>query len=129
MVKPKTGILHNFTGRPGTRLAWAIPAFAILTFISSWTAIFPSRLVESWYSRGLFRKISAIAGRFADAVPFSWLDVAVFLAVILTAFIIKRRKPWWFLNLMAVLYLIFFWSWGLNYHRQALGSRLHMDSS
>src|SRR5207237_4075533 len=32
------------------------------------------------------------------------------------------------LNVVAGAYLVFFWSWGLNYHRQPLASKLPMDS-
>lgn len=32
-------------------------------------------------------------------------------------------------NGVAALYLIFFWSWGLNYHRQPLASKLPADTS
>jgi hypothetical protein len=129
MVKRKTGILQNFTGRRGIPRAGTLPVLAILTFISSWTAVYPARTVERWYSRGLFPWISSIAEPLADAVPFSWLDVVVPLALLLTVVIIIRRKPVWLLNLIAVLYLIFFWSWGLNYHREPLASKLPMDSS
>src|ERR1700692_3223549 len=104
MVKPKTGILQNFTGRRHILVFWTLPVLSILTFISSWAAIFPASAVERWYSRGLFPKISEIAGRLADAIAFSWLDVTIPLALLLIAVIIKRRKPVWFLNLISVLY-------------------------
>jgi hypothetical protein len=70
-----------------------------------------------------------MAAHFSDAVSISWLDVTLPLAFGMTFVIIKARKLSWFFNLIAVLYLIFFWSWGLNYHRQALESKLQMDSS
>ena len=129
MVKPKTGILQNFTGRRRVLAFWTLPVLAILTFISSWAAIFPGAAVERWYSRSLFPNISTVAGYFADAISFSWLDVTIPMALLLIAVIIKGRKLVWFLNLISVLYLVFFWSWGLNYHRQPLASRLQPDSS
>jgi hypothetical protein len=129
MVKRKTGILQIFTGRRGGLRAWTLPVLSILTFISSWAAIYPISWVERWYSRRLFPWISSVAGLFADAVSFSWLDVVIPLALLLTVVIIIRRRPVWLWNLMAVLYLTFFWSWGLNYHRQSLESKLQIDSS
>lgn len=129
MVKLKTGILQIFTGRPGGRLAWGFPALALLTFISSWAAVYPSRIVESWYARALFPKISYLAGRFADAISFSWLDLAIPLGLVLLVLLVRGRRWAWLLNLAASLYLIFFWSWGLNYHRQPLASKLQLDSA
>ena len=41
---------------------------------------------------------------------------------------VKRRRFRLLLNVVAVLYLIFFWSWGLNYHRQQLASKLPFDA-
>jgi hypothetical protein len=129
MVKRKTGILQNFTGRRGIPRAGILPVLSILTFISSWAAIYPASAVERWYSRGLFPWISSIAAPVADAISFSWLYIVIPLALLLTVGILIRRKPVWFVNLIAVLYLIFFWSWGLNYHRQSLASKVQMDSS
>src|SRR5438552_6040814 len=127
MVKPKTGILHIFTGRAGTLLAWVLPVLSILTFISSWVAIYPSNLVERWYARALFPNISYLAGRFADSVSFSWLDLGVPVAIVLLVFLIRTRRWRLLSNLAASLYLIFFWSWGINYHRPPLNSKLQLD--
>ncbi len=129
MVKPKTGILQNFTGRAGRLLAWVFPAFALLTFISSWAGAYPPSVVENWYARRVFPIISTLAGRTADAVSFSWLDVAIPLLVVLTIVLIRKRRWQWLFNVAAVLYLIFFWSWGLNYHRMPLASKLQFDAS
>jgi hypothetical protein len=71
--------------------------------------------------------ISFWAGRFADSVSFAWLDPAIALALILPVLMIWRRRWIWLLNSIAVVYLIFFWSWGINYHRQPLSSKLQTD--
>src|SRR5438045_1607103 len=83
----------------------------------NWPSVCPSSSVERLNSRGVFLDISSVAGRFSDAVSFSWLDVAIPLALVLIIVFIQRRRWRWLLNLVAILYLIFFWSWGLNYHR------------
>src|SRR6185295_3889859 len=92
MVKPKTGILQIFTGGAGRLLAWVLPALSILTFISSWAAIYPSNLVERWYARALFPNISYLAGRFADSVSFSWVDLGVPVGVVLVVFLVRTRR-------------------------------------
>lgn len=129
MVKPKTGILQNFTGQRGRLLAWVFPALALLTFISSWAGAYSSSLVESLYAHRLFPIISSIAGRFADTFSFSSLDIAIPLLVILAILLIRKKRWAWLVNVAAVVYLIFFWSWGVNYHRVALASKLRLDTS
>src|SRR5262245_29455601 len=127
MVKAKTGFLQIFTARSGLRLAWVLPFLSLLSFISSCAAIYPSASVERRYARAIFPEVSFLAGRFADSVPFAWLDVGIVLGAVLTFVLIRRRKWLWIANIVAVAYLVFFWSWGLNYHRQALQAKLQLD--
>ena len=128
MVKPKTGILQIFTGPHGARLAWVLPLLSFLTFISSWAAVYPARWVERWYARGLFPKLSQLAGLIADSVSISWLDVLLPLGTILLVIVVRGRRWRLLLNVAAGLYLVFFWTWGLNYHRERLASKLQLDS-
>jgi Protein of unknown function (DUF3810) len=128
MVKTKRGILHNFTVWQGSRRAWLLPLLALLTFIFSWIGAFPSSLIERWYARGFFPVISLGAGRFADLVGFAWLDPMIVAAVVMLIVLVRNRRWTWLLNILAVSYLIFFWLWGLNYHRQPLSTKLQMDT-
>src|SRR5215475_6095298 len=129
MVKPKSVLFRFFSvqvSRPNGRV---LPLLSLLTFIFSWAAIYPSDLVEHWYARGIFPKISYIVGKFADSVRFSWLDVTIpALFVLLVVLGLKRR---WgiLLNAAAGFYLFFFWTWGLNYHRKPLSSKLQLESA
>src|SRR6185295_7819487 len=129
MVKPKTGFLKFFAGRAGPYLAWILPLLALLTFISSWAGLYPSSLVEAWYAHKLFPRMSRLAGIFADSVSIAWLDVLVPLGIVLLVLVIRRRRWRLLLNVVSGLYLIFFWGWGLNYHRQPLASRLQPDEA
>ena len=101
----------------------------MLTFIASWAGVFPQNLVERWYARGTFPIISRTAEKIADAVSFSWLDVALPLGLLLIVWLAYRHHWRILLNVIAVAYLIFFWSWGVNYHREPLASKLPVDSS
>jgi hypothetical protein len=128
VVKSKLGNFHNFTGRGTRRLSWVLPVLALLTFIGSWVAIFPRSAVETWYARFLFPKISSVAAYFADAISISWFDVWIPALVILLVLMIRRRRFLVLLNVAAGGYLVFFWSWALNYHRQPLASKLQFES-
>jgi hypothetical protein len=128
MVKPKKGILQIFPDRRGNYLAGLLVALSLLTFISSWAGIYPPDAVERWYARLVFPRLSYMAGRFADSVEFAWLDVAIPVGLILLVTVIRARKWVWLLSVAAGLYLVFFWSWGLNYHRQPLNAKLQLDA-
>src|SRR5215475_8520479 len=129
MVKPKSVVFRFFSTSSWRRSGWILPVFSFLTFILSWAAVYPSEGVERWYARGIFPKISYVVGKFADSVPFSWLDVAL-PALGLLLVVLGRKRRWGILlNAAAGFYLFFFWTWGLNYHRKPLSSKLQLDSA
>jgi len=129
MVKRKVGAESKFPAGSTSYGNWILPAVALLTFASSWAGLYPAALVERWYARNVFPVISTIAEKVADAVSFSWLDVAVPLGLVSALVMIRRRQWRYLLNLVSVLYLIFFWTWALNYHREPLASKLELDSA
>jgi len=129
MVKSKTGILQIFTVLRGSVLAWVLPTVSLLTFIASWAGLYPSSFVERVYGRWIFPKLSSAGGGLADLISISWLDVLVPVGIVLLVVLLWKRR--WVLlgNIAAALYLIFFWTWGLNYHRQPLAAKLEVDSA
>jgi len=109
-------------------VAIGLAGIAVVTAVSSWAMLFPPRLVESIYSRRLFPTVSHIAGRFADSIPFSWADVWI-LAGVFTVVFSVRQKNWRLpLGLVSAAYLIFFWGWGLNYHRSPMEVRMGLKA-
>jgi hypothetical protein len=128
MVKPKVRISRNFKRHPNHSFGWLLPAIAILTFIASWLGVFPRSFVEQSFARRMFPIISGAAEKIADSVSFSWFDLAVPIGLVLALWFIYRRRWKLLVNLIATVYLIFFWSWGLNYHREPLASKLPVDS-
>lgn len=108
---------------------WLVPTFAAVTFLFSWAGLFPENLVENLYSRFVYPWISSVARRFADVIPFSWLDIVIPVGLTVLIFTVHRRRFLLVANGVAALYLIFFWSWGLNYHRQPLAMKLASDVS
>src|SRR5262249_16512367 len=123
MVKPKTGIFHIFTARPGSYVGWILPAISLLTFIFSWIAIYPPRLVEDLYARRIFPQISHGAAVFADLIGFSWLDVIIPFGSVLLVYLVRKRRWAWIVNAAGGLYLLFFWRGGSNHHPQPLAPR------
>jgi hypothetical protein len=109
-------------------VAIGLTGLAVATALSSWAMIFPSSLVERIYSRRLFPTISHIAGWFADSIPFSWTDVWILVGVFTVVFSV-RQKNWRLpLGLVSAVYLIFFWGWGLNYHRSPIEIRMGLKA-
>src|SRR5438093_7112611 len=112
-----------------SRLQWVLPMLGVLTFVASWAGLFPSVFVERWYARCLFPLISRFAEVIADAVSFSWLDIVVPAGIVSVAWLVRRRRWKLLLNLAAAFYLVLFWSWALNYHREPLSAKLQIDPS
>jgi hypothetical protein len=129
MVKRKVRISSNFNRFRRRDFWWLLPAISVAIFVLSWSGIFPSAIIEAWYARRLFPVISGVFERIADSVFFSWLDLAIPASIFGATWLVRQRRLKTLLNLIAVLYLIFFWSWGLNYHRLPLSSKLPMDSA
>ena len=129
MVKSKVTVSMDSAPRTGTRLEWVLPALAGLTFVASWGGLYPSVFVEQWYARRLFPLISRFAEVIADAVWFSWLDIVVPVSVVSVAWLIRRRRWKLLLNVAATFYLVLFWSWALNYHREPLSEKLQINPS
>lgn len=128
-VKQKLGFFHNSGARVGDHCNRILISLALLSFIASWLGAFPAQVVEDWYARGLFPKLSLYIGVVADALPISWLDPTVFLALALVVLAIRGRRLKLLTSAVAAAYLVFFWSWGINYHRMPLFSKLPFDAN
>jgi hypothetical protein len=101
----------------------------------------PARLVEAWYSQGLYPAIQARLTPLSNQVSIALLDVsAAVLLLILFAAFVSRVKVAGFLRgslrtlltivtLTAALYLLFLAVWGLNYRRVPLEAKLVFDES
>jgi hypothetical protein len=100
----------------------------------------PSRLVEAWYSRGLYPAIQATVTPLTNRVPVALADVAslVLLATLVLVFRARARRGGFvsilasafmsLLTLAAVLYLAFLALWGLNYRRVPLDQKIEYDA-
>lgn len=109
---------------------WGTLLLVTAALIAIWTAfagIVPSDLVEEWYSRGIFPLISALLAPFAAALPLSWIDLVLPATALAVAWSLYRRRYRHLLGLLAVGYLFFFLTWGLNYQRMPLVSKLDYE--
>jgi hypothetical protein len=101
----------------------------------------PSRLVESWYSRGLYPAIQGFVTPLSNLIPVALLDCAAVLvcAALVFGFWRQARTAGLLpalsssaLRVMTVTAVVFLWflaAWGLNYRRVPLQERLVYDQA
>jgi Protein of unknown function (DUF3810) len=114
----------KLSGRWGTLL---LVTAALIASCTAFAGIVPAPLVEEWYSRGIFPRISAVMAPLTAAVPLSWIDLVLPAAALAVAWSVYRRRYRYLLGMLAGGYLFFFLAWGLNYQRMPLVSRLDYD--
>lgn len=111
--------------------------FAGLVVFSEVASRFPER-IETYYSQGFYLFYARWMRWIFGSLPFSFGDI-VYIGLSLFAvfwFFTKCRsilqKPRWFfgvlLRLITVLYGVFLFSWGLNYHRMPLYKSLQIEA-
>lgn len=114
----------KLTRRWGTLLLVTAAFIAICT---AFAGIVPATLVEEWYSRGIFPRISAVFAPFAAVLPLSWIDLVLPATALAVAWSLYRRRYRYLLGMLAGGYLFFFLTWGLNYQRMPMVSKLDYD--
>jgi len=118
-------------GVPGVKLKLAsrwgtltLITAALIGLCVASTGVLPAPFVEVWYSRGIFPLISGVLAPLARSLPFSWMDVVLPLAVLSLGWFVRKRKFRYLLAVPAAGYLFFLLTWGLNYQRMPLVSKL-----
>ena len=101
-----------------------------------------ARLVERWYSTGVYPLIQRVLTPLSNLVPFALLDVLAVVAVcaalvvMIRSVLLARRKKKWkpivvtlarLVTYAALTYLVFLMVWGLNYRRVPMTDRLVLD--
>lgn len=105
-------------------LPLALALLALATFFWAWAGFLPSALVEEWYSRGAFPVVSRGIAPLAAVVGWSLMDVLLPGGVLVAGYLLYRRRPLPVAGLLALGYLFFFWTWGVNYHRVPVEEKL-----
>ena len=126
----------------GTRRSWMpglIQLAILIVALGLAVAPLPSELIENVYSQGLYPVVRRVVTGWSSRtslVLFDWLLVGGVVGMLgwwvlslVRAMRVKRlrmfiRPAWRTLVLMSVVYIVFLTTWGLNYRRQSLGTRL-----
>jgi hypothetical protein len=100
----------------------------------------PAESVERWYSGGFYPPMQRLLTSGSNVVPFAVLDLLLVLPVVWIAAAIRdvfrsprrlHRLAQWTLRTalaIAILYLVFLMTWGLNYRRVPLERKLAYDA-
>ncbi|HEX2969924.1 MAG TPA: DUF3810 domain-containing protein [Bacteroidales bacterium] len=93
---------------------------------------FPGK-VEEYYSRGIYPAIAGILSGISSFIKYSlydlfWIFMSLFILTGLFLVILRKIRPGRYIlrfcQLVAILYSLFYISWGFNYFRQDLRTRL-----
>jgi hypothetical protein len=131
MVTAPKSKLFNF--RKIIHLAWPF-LLALLVFLGLRFSVHHSDFVESAYSQSLYPLIASIFSFLSRAVPFSLWDVfwVLVLVAFVGSFVLVLFKKITFrqyvlraLQFLALLYSLFYISWGYNYFRPGIEKRLN----
>ena len=104
---------------------------ALITWVITIFATDNPQLVEKLYSSSIYPYIGKSIGFISNIVPFSIAEIILITLVILSIVMVALIliKPRFFLNnfkyillllvrLLAIVYILFYFSWGFNYYRQ-----------
>jgi hypothetical protein len=120
------------------RAAWT--AVCVLAVVAA-LAPLPQGWIESWYSRGLYRWMQRVLTTVSNLSPWPLFDGLLLAAVSATAVALYRavhtrgwkrgtlRAAGTLVCAAAVVYLVFLATWGLNYRRVPLTSKLAFDGA
>ena len=105
-------------------LRWALPVAALASFLTAAAGLWPPAWVENGFSRGMFPLVSRAIGPFSGLAGWSVLDLLLPAALFLVGYLVYRRRPLAVLGGLSGAYLVFFWGWGMNYHRLGMEAKL-----
>lgn len=115
----------------------------ILAAVAAWLAPSSSTFIERWFSNGVFLSVQRVLTHFSNRVPFAFFDALLLLLLVGvvagTWADVRRPGSTWpqtvgrgvmrLTTLVAVAYLAFLATWGLNYRRLPLPERRAFDAS
>jgi hypothetical protein len=106
---------------------------AALVFLTIRLAIGNPGLVEHYYSNGIYPLNAKLLSWFSSLIPFSlwdifWLLIILLIISGLLLVIFRKVKLSWYglriAQLLALLYTVFYFTWGFNYFRPKIESRI-----
>lgn len=122
--------------KTSSKKCFILPVLAFLVFLLTRVAVHFRSLVENWYSQKLYVIIAKVLSAFSSLFPFSLDDLFyIFLIWVLILLLVlpflkrisfgKALKA--ILNVLAVVYILFYVLWGFNYSRPDLNARLGIE--
>ncbi|WP_372948428.1 DUF3810 domain-containing protein [Mariniphaga sp.] len=118
-------------------LRWfLLPLFAVFTFFLTELAARNPVWIEKYYTQGIYPVIATFLSFLSNLFPFSLGDLfygfLILLPVVLILFGFLKRISWKFalklgLNILALVYISFYFLWGFNYYRSDLNQRLEIS--
>jgi hypothetical protein len=119
------------------RRKYILPLFLLIQIIILKTLPFFPEFIESFYSNGLYIKISHFSRIVLGEIPFSVGDIIYSVLIIfLIRWIWRTRKSWktnWkdnllkVLSVLSILYFFFHVLWALNYYREPLFEKMKIQ--
>jgi hypothetical protein len=110
-----------------------LPLFAGITFFLTELAARNPEIVEKYYAQGIYPVIATFLSLLSSLFPFSLGDLfygfLILLPVMLILLVVLKRLCWKFalkfgLNIIALVYISFYFLWGFNYYRSDLNQRM-----
>ncbi|HKK40914.1 MAG TPA: DUF3810 family protein, partial [Bacteroidales bacterium] len=113
-------------------------ATALLVYIMVRYSVHHRAFVETYYSEWFYPGIARVLSGFSRHIGISlwdllWLVIVILFVCSLLLLIMKTIKPGWLIfrviKVAAVLYSIFYITWGFNYFRPGIQTRLGWDKT
>lgn len=110
---------------------------SLLVFLGTLLSIRHPGFIEHYYSNGVYPFIAKLFSSFSKLIPFSLWDVFWVLVILLIISglilsIIKKIKFGWYIlrtvQLVAILYSLFYILWGYNYFRSNIEKRINWEN-
>ena len=115
-----------------------LPALALCTFGATEFLSRHPHIAERYYSKGLYPLLASVISRLSNIFPFSLGDLFYILLALSFIFILTitvagrirvTQMLLLYINIIAAVYMLFYWLWGFNYFRQNAWNRLEINPS
>ena len=115
-----------------------VPVASLITLGLTELLAAKPHITETFFTNGIYPVTVKILSFLSNLVPFSISDLfyalLILLIPVLTIFVIIRKISFlkWLMaliNIIAAIYLLFYWLWGFNYFREDFNQRLNIPKS